>query len=269
MPERGTAGASRRTVLITGAAGGLGRAFALGFAAQGDRVVVADVNLEGARETVALVEAGGGTALALAVDVTNLASVTALAADAAGWVSEARPGASAPGAAHPGVIDVVINNAAIYATVTRAPFTELDPDEWDRVMAVNLKGPWLVTRACTPYLPDGGKVINLSSATVMSGSAHWAHYVASKGGVIALTRVLAKELGERNVTVNAIAPGFTLTEASYGLIAGAESYGVDRGSLKRACEPEDIVGAALFLAGNGSAYITGQTLVVDGGRQFI
>ena len=269
MPERGTAGALRRTVLITGAAGGLGRAFALGFAAQGDRVVVADVNLEGARETALLVEAGGGTALALAVDVTNLASVTALAADAAGWVSEARPGASAPGAAHPGVIDVVINNAAIYATVTRAPFTELDPDEWDRVMAVNLKGPWLVTRACTPYLPDGGKVINLSSATVMSGSAHWAHYVASKGGVIALTRVLAKELGERNVTVNAIAPGFTLTEASYGLIAGAESYGVDRGSLKRACEPEDIVGAALFLAGNGSAYITGQTLVVDGGRQFI
>lgn len=272
MPERGTATVPQRTVLITGAAGGLGRAFALGFAAQGDRVVVADVNVGGARETVALVEAAGGTALAVPVDVTDLASVTRLAADAAGWVPEARPGASAPGLAptpHAGVIDVVINNAAIYATVTRAPFTELDPDEWDRVMAVNLKGPWLVTRACTPYLPDGGKVINLSSATVMSGSAQWAHYVASKGGVIALTRVLAKELGERNVTVNAIAPGFTLTEASYGLIEGAESYGVDRGSLKRACEPEDIVGAALFLAAPGSDYITGQTLVVDGGRQFL
>jgi len=112
-------------------------------------------------------------------------------------------------------------------------------------------------------------VINLSSATVMSGSAQWAHYVASKGGVIALTRVLAKELGDRNITVNAIAPGFTLTEASYGLIDGAEQYGVDRGALKRASEPEDIVGAALFLAGPGSNYITGQTLVVDGGRQFI
>jgi NAD(P)-dependent dehydrogenase (short-subunit alcohol dehydrogenase family) len=271
VPERGTARVSPRTVLITGAAGGLGRAFALGFAAQGDRVVVADLNIDGARETVALIEAAGGAALAVAVNVTDLASVTALAKDAAGWVPEALPDASATGPNTPnaGVIDVVINNAAIYATVTRAPFTELDPDEWDRVMAVNLKGPWLVTRACTPYLPDGGRVINLSSATVMSGSANWAHYVASKGGVIALTRVLAKELGDRTVTVNAIAPGFTLTEASYGLIDGAETYGVDRGSLKRACEPEDIVGAALFLAGPGSAYITGQTLVVDGGRQFI
>lgn len=260
MPEAGTAPTSPRTVLITGAAGGLGRAFALGFAAQGDRVVVADVNLDGCRETVSLIEAVGGTALAVGVNVTALDSATAMAMTAASF-SRDHGGE--------GKIDVVINNAAIYATVTRAPFTELDPDEWDRVMAVNLKGPWLVTRACSPYLPDGGKVINLSSATVMSGSAQWAHYVASKGGVIALTRVLAKELGDRNITVNAIAPGFTLTEASYGLIDGAEQYGVDRGALKRASEPGDIVGAALFLAGPGSNYITGQTLVVDGGRQFI
>ncbi len=260
MPEPGTAPTSPRTVLITGAAGGLGRAFALGFAAQGDRVVVADVNLDGCRETVSLIEAVGGTALAVGVNVTALDSATAMAMTAAAFSREH---------GGEGKIDVVINNAAIYATVTRAPFTELDPDEWDRVMAVNLKGPWLVTRACSPYLPDGGKVINLSSATVMSGSAQWAHYVASKGGVIALTRVLAKELGDRNITVNAIAPGFTLTEASYGLIDGAEQYGVDRGALKRASEPGDIVGAALFLAGPGSNYITGQTLVVDGGRQFI
>lgn len=260
MPDRGTAGTSPRTVLITGAAGGLGRAFALGFAAQGDRVVVADLNVDGCRETVALIEAAGGAALAVGVNVTALDSAQAMALTAASF---SREGGGT------GTIDVVINNAAIYATITRAPFDEIDVDEWDRVMAVNLKGPWLVTRACSPYLPDGGKVINLSSATVMSGSAHWAHYVASKGGVIALTRVLAKELGERGITVNAIAPGFTLTEASYGLIEGAEQYGVDRGSLKRASEPEDIVGAALFLAGPGSNYITGQTLVVDGGRQFL
>ncbi len=255
MPESGTVRGPSRTVLITGAGGGLGRAFALGFSAQGDRVVVADINLDGAQKTAALISGGGGAVLALAVDVTSLESVAAMAAAAATF-----------GGGH---IDVVINNAAIYATITRGPFTELDPDEWDRVMAVNLKGPWLVTRVCSTYLPDGGKVINLSSATVMSGSAQWAHYVASKGGVIALTRVLAKELGDRNITVNAIAPGFTLTEASYGLIDGAENYGVERGALKRASEPEDIVGAALFLAGPGSNYITGQTLVVDGGRQFI
>ena len=256
MPESGTTQTIARTVLITGAAGGLGRAFALGFAAQGDRVVAADVNLDGVRETVALIEAAGGTALAATVNVTSLESVTALAGEVASWSGDGR-------------IDVVINNAAIYATITRSPFDEIDLDEWDRVMAVNLKGPWLVTRACSPYLADGARVINLSSATVMSGSTHWAHYVASKGGVIALTRVLAKELGDRGITVNAIAPGFTLTEASYGLIDGAENYGVERGALKRASEPEDIVGAALFLAGSGSAYITGQTLVVDGGRQFL
>ncbi|SEM77517.1 SDR family NAD(P)-dependent oxidoreductase [Cryobacterium luteum] len=256
QPVSPVAVATGRTVLITGAAGGLGRAFALGFAAQGDRVVVADTNLEGAQQTVALARAAGGRALALAANVTQLDSVTQLAADAAAFAND-------------GKIDVIINNAAIYATITRSPFEEIDVDEWDRVMAVNLKGPWLVTRACSPYLANNAAVINLSSATVLSGSAQWAHYVASKGGVIALTRVLAKELGDRNITVNAIAPGFTLTEASYGLIEGAAEYGVDRGSIKRASEPDDIVGAALFLAGPGSRYITGQTLVVDGGRQFL
>jgi NAD(P)-dependent dehydrogenase (short-subunit alcohol dehydrogenase family) len=209
-----------RTVLITGAAGGLGRAFALGFAAQGDRVVVADTNLEGAQQTAALIEAAGGAAFALQANVTQLDSVTRLAADAAAFAAASATGGT-------GQINVIINNAAIYATITRSPFEEIDVDEWDRVMAVNLKGPWLVTRACSPYLANGAAVINLSSATVLSGSAQWAHYVASKGGVIALTRVLAKELGDRNVTVNAIAPGFTLTEASYGLIEGAAEYGVD------------------------------------------
>ncbi|ALO67218.1 dehydrogenase [Arthrobacter alpinus] len=244
-----------RTALITGAAGGLGRAFALGFGARGYRVVAADVNLTGAQETAELVRAAGSDAVAVAADVTSLSSTQALAEKAAAFGG--------------GSIEVVINNAAIYATVTRSPFEDIDMDEWDLVMNVNLKGPWLVTKAASPYLADGARVINLSSATVYSGSEQWMHYVASKGGVIAMTRVLAKELGRRNITVNAIAPGFTLTEASYGLMDNAENYGVDRGALKRASQPEDIVGAALFLAGTDSSYITGQTLVVDGGRQFI
>lgn len=246
---------SDRTVLVTGAAGGLGRAFALGFARRGDNVVAADLNLDGAEETARLLAEEGVKSLAVKVDVTDPASTEELAAAAAEFGD--------------GRIDVVINNAAIYATVTRSPLEEIDPAEWDLVMGVNLKGPWLVTRAVSPHLPAGGRIINLSSATVMSGSAQWAHYVASKGGVIALTRVMAKELGARDITVNAVAPGFTLTEASLNLMDDAATYGVDRGSIRRASQPEDIVGAALFLASPDAGYITGQTLVVDGGRQFI
>ncbi|WP_040795177.1 SDR family NAD(P)-dependent oxidoreductase [Nocardia higoensis] len=244
-----------RTVLITGAAGGLGRAFAVGFAERGHRVAVADLDTDGAAETARLVEKAGVDAWHGRVDVTDPGSTAELAAQVAEFGG--------------GRIDVLINNAAVYGTVTRSRFEDIDPAEWDLVMSVNLKGPWLMTRAASPYLPDGGRVVNLSSATVYSGSENWAHYVASKGGVIALTRVLAKELGRRSITVNAIAPGFTLTEASRGLIDDAESYGVDRGALRRSSEPEDIVGAALYLAGPDSGFVTGQTLVVDGGRQFI
>jgi len=244
-----------RTVLVTGAAGGLGRAFARGFASRGYRVAVADIDTAGVKETARLVEEDGAGAWHGELDVTSPQS----AQDVAAAVAEFGGGR----------IDALVNNAAIYATVTRAPLEQIDPDEWDQVMAVNLKGPWICTTACSPYLPEGGRVVNLSSATVYSGSEQWIHYVASKGGVIAMTRVMAKELGRRGINVNCIAPGFTLTEASYGLMEDAESYGVDRGALRRASRPEDIVGAALYLAGPDSAYISGQTLVVDGGRQFI
>lgn len=245
----------QKTVLITGAAGGLGRTFAQGFGSRGYRIAVADRNKSGADETVRLLTEAGVTAQAFEVDVTDQKSTEALAKDVADFAG--------------GAIDVVLNNAAVYATVNRSPLEEIDPDEWDLVMDVNLKGPWLVTRSTSPYFADHGRVINISSATVFSGSAQWAHYVASKGGVIALSRVMAKELGSRNITVNCIAPGFTLTEASMNLMDDAATYGVDRGSIKRASQPEDIVGTALFLASEDASYITGQTLIVDGGRQFI
>jgi NAD(P)-dependent dehydrogenase (short-subunit alcohol dehydrogenase family) len=253
-PPRESEGTDR-TVLVTGAAGGLGRAFALGFAHRGYRVAVADLDVAGAEETARLVKEGGAESWSGAVDVTDPVATQDVAASVAQFGG--------------GRIDVLINNAAVYATLTRTPFEDIDPAEWDLVMGVNLKGPWLMTRAVSPYLVDGGRVVNLSSATVLSGSENWAHYVASKGGVIALTRVLAKELGRRSVTVNTIAPGFTLTEASKALMDNADQYGVDRGALRRASQPEDIVGAALYLAGPDSNYVTGQTLVVDGGRQFI
>ena len=244
-----------RVVLITGAGGGLGRAFALGFAADGDRIVVADIDEAGARHTVELLAAEGADALAVRVDVTSKASVQALI----DTIIERY-----------GHLDVVVNNAAIYATLTRTPFAEIDPDEWDRVMAVNAKGTWLVSASAYPRMTKpGGRIINIASATVMSGSPLWMHYVASKAAVIGMTRVMARETGAEGVTVNAIAPGFTLTEASLGLMDDAATYGVDRGAIKRASQPDDIVGTALFLASDQASYITGQTLIVDGGKQFI
>lgn len=250
-----------KTVIVTGAAGGLGRAFAEGFAARGANIVVADMNEAGAQETVALVEKAGATstskprAIAVITNVTEKASTDALM-DAA--------------LAAFGSIDVIINNAALYATINRAPFYELDPDEWDRVMAVNVKGAWLVSASAFPKMTQAtGRIINIASATVFSGSPLWMHYVASKGAMIGMTRVMAREVGKTGVTVNAIAPGFTLTEASMSVMDDAETYGVSSRAIPRASQPGDMVGTALFLASEDASYITGQTIIVDGGKEFI
>jgi len=251
----GELGLEGKGVIVTGAAGGLGRAFALGFARAGAKVAVADCNIEGARETVALIEKERGEAIALLVDVADEGSTQAMARDAA----------KALGGVH-----ALVNNAALYATLSRRPFLEIDAGEWDRVMAVNLKGPFLCAKAAAPLMRGrGGAIVNVASATVYSGSPNWMHYVASKGGVIAMTRVMARELGADDITVNTLAPGFTLTEASLGVMENAATYGVERGAIKRAGVPEDIVGAALFLASQQARFMTGQTLVVDGGRQFL
>ncbi|MFN3784997.1 MAG: SDR family NAD(P)-dependent oxidoreductase [Spirosomataceae bacterium] len=243
-----------KVVVITGAAGGLGRAFAQAFAREGARVAVCDLNLAGAQETVQLI---GDKAIALQVDVTQEESTKAMAAAVIEQF---------------GQIDVLINNAAIYATIQRKPFYEITEKEWDLVMNVNLKGVWLATKSVAKYMMkagNGGSIIHISSATFMSGSPQWSHYVASKGGVIGLTRTMAKELGDAQITVNAIAPGFTLTDASLNLIENASEYGVQRGAIKRSSTAEDIVGTALYLASSASRFVTGQTIVVDGGKQFI
>lgn len=241
-----------KVVVITGAAGGLGKAFALAFAEQGAKIAVCDKNIQGAIETANEIKG----AIAIEVDVANEQSTQAMAQQ----VMDAF-----------GRIDVLINNAAIYATIQRKPFFEITEAEWDLVMNVNLKGVWMVSKAIFPFMKNNGsgKIINISSATVMSGSPNWSHYVASKGGVIGFTRSMAKELGDFQINVNTIAPGFTLTEASLSLMENANKYGVDRGAIKRPSSAEDIVGTALYLASSASDFVTGQTIVVDGGKQFI
>ncbi|MBE7551649.1 MAG: glucose 1-dehydrogenase [Anaerolineales bacterium] len=242
-----------RVAIVTGAAGGLGRAFCLALAAAGARLVAADLSEEGARQTAEAVTAAGGEAVAVAVDVTNPTEIERMATTTLGrW----------------GQVDILVNNAGLYATLSRRPFYELPVEEWERVMAVNLKGPWLCACAVYPAMKKQGygRIINVASATFFSGSPLWSHYVASKGGLIGLTRSMAREVGDDGICVNAIAPGFTLTEASRSVMPNAEAYGVARGAIKRAEQPDDIAGLVVFLASDASNFITGQTMVVDGGR---
>jgi NAD(P)-dependent dehydrogenase (short-subunit alcohol dehydrogenase family) len=241
-----------KVVLITGAAGGLGREFALSFAKMGAKVAVADINTEGVTDTQKLI---GKNAAAFTVNVGDEKSTQKLAADVVKkW----------------GTIDILINNAAIYAGLERKPFYEIEVEEWDKVLTVNLKGTWLASKSVVLHMKKtGGKIINISSATVMSGSPNWSHYVTSKAGVIGLTRTMAKELGDFNINVNAIAPGFTLTEASLNLMENAAKYGVDRGAIKRPSSAADIVGTAVYLASSAADFVTGQTIIVDGGKQFL
>lgn len=234
-----------RGALVTGAATGLGRVFAAALAAEGARVVVADIDGDRAQSTAQEIGAEG-----FAFDQSDMASVEALR-DAAGE------------------IDILVNNASLFATLKRQPALEITPDEWRRVVAVNLDGVFHCCRAFVPAMVERGygKVVSISSSSIFAAKNQLAHYVAAKAGVVGLTRALAREYGDAGVTVNALSPGATDSGAVNATPEYLESK-VPARSIRRVQVPEDLVGALLFLCSPASDFITGQNLVVDGGTVF-
>jgi 3-oxoacyl-[acyl-carrier protein] reductase len=242
-----------KVAIVTGGASGLGKTFCLALAQEGAKLVVADIKEKEAEQTASEIQARGGRAISIKTDVTSEAATLAMAKEAIKQFSK---------------IDILVNNAALVFGITRKPFTEIPPDEWDRLMTVNLKGPFLCSRAVFPQMKKQGKgkIINLTSETAFTGSRHMVHYVTSKGGIVSFTKSLAVEVGQYGIRVNAIGPGFTDSEASRSLIDDISNYDTKLTPLGRLEVPEDLAGALIFLASDDSDFITGQTLVVDGGR---
>ncbi|MGI8715978.1 MAG: SDR family NAD(P)-dependent oxidoreductase [Solirubrobacteraceae bacterium] len=240
-----------RVAIVTGGAQGIGRHIAEKLHSEGATVVIADMQ---AADGVA--QALGG--LAVEVDVSDLTACERMAQAAIDAY---------------GRIDVLVNNAGIYSSLVPTPFEELDIEEWRRVFDVNVLGMYLATRAVTPHMRAAGygRIINMASGTPFKGVPFLLHYVSSKGAVLAMTKALAKELGGHNILVNTVAPGFTMSDgvlANDIQIQQLQEASVKARVLVRDQYPEDIVGAVAFFAGDGASFITGQSLVVDGGAYF-
>jgi NAD(P)-dependent dehydrogenase (short-subunit alcohol dehydrogenase family) len=241
-----------KVAVVTGAAQGIGHAIAGGLAAAAARVVVADLN--GAEEAAAAFPDGVG----IAADVADEDSVRRLVDQTVERC---------------GTIDVLVNNAGLYASLEMRPFEQIPLEEWRRVMDVNVASMFLMCRAVVPVMRSsgGGKIVNISSGTPFRGVPLLLHYVTSKGAIVALTRALAKELGKDNVLVNCVAPGFTMSagvKEHPEVVSALREVSIAARTLKRDQVPEDVVGAVVFLCGPGSDFVTGQTIVIDGGQFF-
>lgn len=245
-----------QVVIITGAGQGIGRAYAHAFSGEGAAVVVADINVVAAQTVADEVTTTGGRALAVTVDVSDEASADEMVAKAV---------------AEFGTVDVLVNNAAIFSSLKMKPFEEINVREWDLVFSVNARGVFLCAKAVAGVMKARrqGRIINISSSVVQTGRANYAHYVASKGAVVALTRALATELGPFGITVNAISPHGIVTEVPRETITEEQWDAIiAEQALKRRGEVKDMVGVTLFLASEASRYMTGQTLGVDAGLRY-
>jgi|SRR5579871_694945 len=245
-----------RVIIVTGGAQGIGRAYCERLAEEGASLVVADIDGDRAEATAAHLRTLESEAIAVRTDVADPAACEHMARATLERF---------------GRIDGLVNNAAMYQrpAVSRAPFEEIPLEEWDQVMAVNLRGTFLCSRAVVPHMKErrSGKIVNVSSGTVFSGTPWFAHYVTTKAGVIGLTRVLARELGEYHINVNAVAPGLTLSLED-GIDEAHMQYQqtrADSRALGRIETPQDLVGVVAFLCSSDSDFMTGQTIVVDGG----
>jgi NAD(P)-dependent dehydrogenase (short-subunit alcohol dehydrogenase family) len=240
-----------KVAVVTGAAQGIGNAIARGLAAEGARVVIAD--LQRADEA-----AGALDCVGVACDVSDEAQVERMVEDVVERF---------------GRLDILVNNAGLYASLPMRPFTEIPVDEWRRVMDVNVLSMFLTCRAAVPRMREqgGGRIVNISSGTSFRGVPFVLHYVTSKGAIVSFTRALAKELGSDGVLVNCVAPGFTMSDGvqeNPAVIDALRDVSIAARTLQRDQQPDDIVGAVVFLCGPGAEFITGQTVVIDGGQYF-
>jgi NAD(P)-dependent dehydrogenase (short-subunit alcohol dehydrogenase family) len=242
-----------KVAIVTGAASGIGPSYAQGLAAAGAKVMIADV--EPGDATVRAIKDAGGEAISRVCDVSDAAQVEALVRDTE----------KAFGGVH-----ILVNNAAVFARFVYEPLDQISAADWERAFAVNVRGSYLCVKAALPIMrrQGYGKVINIASGTVFKGVPMMLHYVATKGAIIAMTRSMASELGKDGVRVNAIAPGLTSTEYLKGRndIPGVLDNMAKTRAIARQEEPQDLVGACIFLASPDSDFVTGQTLVVDGGQ---
>ena len=242
-----------KSVIITGGGGKIAKAYAMAFAKEGAKLSLPDI--AGADHTVNAIRDAGGTALTMSCDVSDEHSVKAIVAETVKQL---------------GTVDILINNAAYFMTVWKGPFWEMTVEEFDKAMAVNVRGSWLCAKAVVPHMQKQkrGKIINVSSNVALTGNPDYIHYVTSKGALIAMTRAMARELGDWNICVNTVSPGFVVTEGRK-VDPEYEKIRAQQRSIKRTQVENDLVGTVLFLSSPESDFMTGQLLNVYGGFHFI